>query len=621
MNIIRQLCCILSIFFLFNTGIQAQPIANEHCGSTPLMNKWLQNPLNREIQEQVERQILEFKKKQTTTQRPQLVVTLPVVVHIIHNNGPENISDAQVIQGIQHLNQAFANLSPYDPTDGVDCQIQFCLARRDPNGNATNGITRNVSTLTNMNMDTQDLSVKNLNRWNPLCYINIWLVNEICSNGGCGVAGYAYLPGAHGSSVDGIVQEARWFGSNSGNSVVQIHEMGHYLGLYHTFQGGCTNNNCLTDGDRVCDTPPDQSTAAVGCNGVMNSCTTDVQSGFTTDQNDLTRNYMDYGSIQCFSMFTQGQADRMNWHIQNVRSSLLNCMSCLDPCPAPVTANFSSPGATVNAGTNYTFTNTSANATTYEWYVNGVLTSTAVNFNFTFSAIGSYTIKLIAKSGSPLCAPAEKTITINAVCPVTVGFTKSAAIVPCGTNINFTNTSSGATTYEWYVNGALQSTGVNFTYTTNTAGRYGIKLVAKNAAFNCSKEFTDTVEYTCAVVAGFTPASGSVNINSVLNFTNTSTGATGYQWLVNGLPLATTTNFSYSFNTAGNYSVMLVANNGVCSTSAVHYFVAIDTCVRQTFQKTYGGAGDEFIQDLRSTPDGGYIATGRTNSFGAGNYD
>ncbi|MBL7727653.1 MAG: hypothetical protein JNM68_08210, partial [Dinghuibacter sp.] len=46
-----------------------------------------------------------------------------------------------------------------------------------------------------------------------------------------------------------------------------------------------------------------------------------------------------------------------------------------------------------------------------------------------------------------------------------------------------------------------------------------------------------------------------------------------------------------------------------------------DTCVRQTFQKTYGGAGDEFIQDLRSTPDGGYIATGRTNSFGAGNYD
>jgi PKD repeat protein len=621
MHPFRLLFISILLLSVFTPDTHAQTIANNHCGSTATMDKWLQNPLNKQIHDQVERQILEYKNANPTNNQPNIVVTLPVVVHIIHNNGPENISDAQVLQGIQHLNQAFANIAPYDPTDGVDCQIQFCLARRDPSGNATNGITRNVSTFTNMNMDTDDLTVKNLNRWNPLCYINIWLVNEICSSGGCGVAGYAYFPSAHGSAVDGIMQEARWFGSNSGNSVVQIHEMGHYLGLYHTFQGGCTNNNCLTDGDRVCDTPPDGTTAAVGCSGVINSCTTDAQSGFATDQNDLTRDYMDYGSIQCFSLFTQGQADRMNWHITNVRSSLLNCMSCSDPCPAPVTANFTSPGATVNAGTNFTFTNSSANATSYEWYVNGALTSTAVNFNFTFAAIGSYTIKLIAKSSSPLCIQSEKTVTINAVCPVTASFTKSATIVPCGTNINFTNTSTGATAYEWYVNGSLQATTINFTYTSTTAGRYGIKLIAKNATYNCSKEFIDTVEYTCPVIASFTPNGGSVNINTAVNFTNSSTGATSYQWLVNGLPSATTTNFSYSFNAAGNYSVMLIASNGICSSSQTVYYVAVDTCLRQTFQKTYGAAGDEFIQDLRSTPDGGFIAAGRTNSFGAGNYD
>jgi gliding motility-associated-like protein len=619
--ILSRLLTISLVFFCFLGSVAGQTPTVDNCASTQVMNKWLHSPLNKQIHEQVEQKILEYKRTHPNNNQPNIVVTLPVVVHIIHNNGSENISDAQVIQGIQHLNQAFANTAPYDPSDGVDCQIQFCLAKRDPNGNATTGITRNISTLTNMNMDTDDIAVKNLNRWNPLCYINIWLVNEICNSGGCGVAGYAYFPSAHGSAVDGIMQEARWFGSTSGNSVVQIHEMGHYLGLYHTFQGGCTNNNCLTDGDRVCDTPPDQSTAGVGCNGVINSCSTDALSGFTTDQNDLTRDYMDYGSITCFSMFTQGQADRMNWHIQNVRSSLLNCMSCLDPCPAPVTANFTSPGATVNAGSSFIFTNTSTNATTYEWYVNGVLTSTATNFNFTFTTIGTYTIKLIAKSSSPLCSNSEKTVVINAVCPVTASFTKSAAIVPCGTNINFTNTSSNANTYEWYVNGALQSTAVNFTYTNTTAGRYGIKLIAKNSALNCTKEFIDTVEYTCAVVAAFTPNGGSVNINTPVNFTNASTGATGYQWLVNGLPSSTATNFSYSFTTTGNYSITLIASNGICSTSKTVYYVSADTCLRQTFQKTYNAAGDEFIQDLRSTPDGGFIAAGRTNSFGAGSYD
>jgi len=69
--------------------------------------------------------------------------------------------------------------------------------------------------------------------------------------------------------------------------------MGHFLGLYHTFEGGCTNNDCAIDGDGICDTPPDNSTAWISCGNTQNSCTTDANSGFATDQNDLLADYMD----------------------------------------------------------------------------------------------------------------------------------------------------------------------------------------------------------------------------------------------------------------------------------------------------------------------------------------
>lgn len=205
----------------------------------------------------------------------QSTLVIPVVVHIIHNNGPENISNAVVIQGIQDMNDAFANTGAYADPNGVNTGIQFCLAQQDENGNFSSGINRVVSTLTNETAETDDIALKNLIRWDPTKYLNIWLVNEITSQAmGSGVAGYAYFPSSHGNPEDGIVVEARWFGSDPQNSKIHIHEAGHYLGLYHTFEGGCTNNNCQTDNDMVCDTPPDNSTAAASCSFAPNSCST-----------------------------------------------------------------------------------------------------------------------------------------------------------------------------------------------------------------------------------------------------------------------------------------------------------------------------------------------------------
>src|SRR6185436_8357210 len=281
--------------------------ANESCGQKEVTERlFRENSAIKQLQEQVEKQLFKHKKKlirrEIQPAQPTAIVTLPVVVHIIHNNGPENISDAQVVTAIQHLNEAFANTGYYDPSDGVNTQIQFCMAKRDPNNNSTNGIDRVQSTLTVMdgtNNSAEDIALKNLSRWNPLCYINIWVVREIVGP----VAGYAYLPSAHGMNMDGIVAEAAYFGSSYPNDILIIHEMGHYLGLYHTFQGGCTNNDCSKDGDQVCDTPPDQSTSGIGCNTTTNSCSTDALSGFSSDVNDLHTDYLDYGNWNCMKVF------------------------------------------------------------------------------------------------------------------------------------------------------------------------------------------------------------------------------------------------------------------------------------------------------------------------------
>jgi hypothetical protein len=416
---------LLLIFMLTGQQLRAQPSPSLSCAQAAYTARSFRNdPSLRTRSELNEKRLLAWKKALAlrpgqltplgTTGAP---VVLPVVVHIIHNNGAENISDLQVQTAIQHLNEAYANTGYYDPADGAKTDIQFCMAQRDPDNNPTNGITRDVSPYTFMSgpdPTTDDAHVKTIRDWDPLSYINIWVVGSMPD----GVAGYATLPYSAGTSADGIVVLAGYFGVNYPGDVVITHEMGHYLGLYHTFEGGCTNNDCSVDGDRVCDTPPDQSTAIIGCGQFMNSCSTDILSGFSTDQNDLTRDYMDYGNLGCMTVFTQGQSDRMNWYIQNVRSSLLKSKACLPPCPSPVSAAFNLPPNPLNAGDTWTFINNSSGTSNFEWRVNGSLISNARDLVYTFPAIGAYSIDLLAKTGdASLCSDAEKGSNFFISCP------------------------------------------------------------------------------------------------------------------------------------------------------------------------------------------------------------
>ena len=291
------------------------------------------------------------------------VLTVPVVVHVMHlptdatpDDNTSNITDDRIKKGIEHLNDAFRNRGhfaggPYYTDAGVmseDLEIEFRLAGTDPSGNPTNGIVRHPTDLSNLYRDdacptnplvTQDECLKYLSFWDSKEYLNMWLVNEICTStisGNCDVKGYAYLAAAHGQAYDGTVTEAAYFGSSPENSVVHIHEVGHYLNMFDTYfdppgpATACQNNNCLLDGDRVCDTPPDSNPGPVDCTSgeTANSCSTDTDdtsanNPFTRDVQDIYENFMDGGEPSCKNSFTAGQKTRIRVALAGIRKSLL----------------------------------------------------------------------------------------------------------------------------------------------------------------------------------------------------------------------------------------------------------------------------------------------------------
>ncbi len=252
---------------------------------------------------------------------------IPVVVHVIHLGEPigtaSNISDIQIQQAVAGLNDRFRNVNGL----GVDVELEFCLASKDPNGNSTNGINRvNGSNVPNYSANgitptgntcsgAVETAIKNLSRWPVSDYYNIWVVSEICNGGFVGYASYPV-----GGLYDGLVIVSTSMTSTSGTLP---HEVGHGFFLYHTFNGDGGNiscpvdTNCLINGDRVCDTPPHKQ----GDCGTTNPC---PSAGVW---NNSRYNYMAYCPL--VNRFTQGQKDRIRATvIVAPRASLLTSVGC-----------------------------------------------------------------------------------------------------------------------------------------------------------------------------------------------------------------------------------------------------------------------------------------------------
>lgn len=316
------------------------------------------------------------------------VYTIPVVFHIMHDNGPENIADSIVQQGINELNLRFQNSFPYFDSTGHQVNIQFCLASVDPQGNPTSGITRHQTALTNFLLTTDnDIDLKNIARWSPDLYYNVYVVANITGF----IDGYSTFPYNAGSPADGVVIEYIYVK----NSFLLTHETGHYCGLYHTFQNGCYNMNCLLNGDNVCDTPPDNTSQTFNCQG--NSCTTDMDdtSGFNpfiADMNELP-NYMDYTT--CPLSFSQGQSERMELSVSQLRPDLSISNGCGgNPGVAPPLAGFNYTVSPCNNGDVSFSDSSSVNSITTEWDFNndGLFEFIGHSFTYTFPASGTYLV-------------------------------------------------------------------------------------------------------------------------------------------------------------------------------------------------------------------------------------
>lgn len=326
---------------IFAQSVNSIPVSHPNrCGTTEHLT-WLkqQDPEAQARMDKIEAEMQAWMKYPSPNALASSVIYIPVVVHVIYSNATENIPDSAIQQQIDQLNKDYSKTN----TDtskipavwknvAADCGIQFCLASKDPSGDPTNGI-RHIST--SVTQWTTNDAVKHTaqggdDAWLSSSYLNVW----VCNLAG-GLLGYTQPPGTGSQITDGVVilystLPGGPFCCNTDNynmGRTATHEIGHWLNIRHTFDGGCagtTSSTCSSQGDMVCDTPP-AFNPNYGCPGIKNTCSENnpFPPPFNNDQNDMTMNYMDYTDDNCMYMFTNGQSQRMQACLSVIRPTIL----------------------------------------------------------------------------------------------------------------------------------------------------------------------------------------------------------------------------------------------------------------------------------------------------------
>ncbi len=269
---------------------------------------------------------------------------------------------------------------------------------------------------------------------------------------------------------------------------------------------------------------------------------------------------------------------------------------------APV-IGFSFAPISPKVGETIRFTNTTANATSYQWSsVPAGFTSTAENPQHQFATAGTYAVTLLATGPGGSESLSQNVIVVD-LAPV-AGFNFSPANPITGNEVSFTNTSQNATSYQWSsVPAGFSSTQANPKYTFATAGSYEVTLVATGAGG--VNQISKTVAVTAAVAApnadfSFSPAAPTAG--QEVTFTNASVNATSYQW--SSVPAgfsSTQANPKYTFATAGSYEITLVAT-GAGGVNQISKTVVVSAAVAAPSASfTYSPQNPEAGQDVTFT--------------------
>lgn len=388
-------------YFVHSQGVH--PVSREplkYCGQTEATQELYKNhPEIKAMAEMIEQQQTQ---KTNAESASQVVYTIPVVVHVLHNYGAENISDAQIQDAVSILTRDFRKQNA-DTASVVtafknliaDCEVEFKLAQLDPNGNCTNGIDRIVTQLT---YNANDAS--KLNQWPRNKYLNIWT----CASIGSGAAGYSYYPSATVTNpgIDGVMILHDYFGSigtgSAGTSRANTHEVGHWSNLQHCW--GSTNQPGVACGDDlVSDTPITMGWTS--CNLSSNDvCNPGIE--------ENVQNYMEYA--YCDRMFTLGQKTRLRNALMSSTAGRNNLWSSgnltatgLSGAPQLCTADFSVSKRVACVGVPVTFTDLSWNATPTSWQWdfdnNTTIDATTQNPSYAYNTPGTYSVTLTVSDG------------------------------------------------------------------------------------------------------------------------------------------------------------------------------------------------------------------------------
>lgn len=583
-----------------STILTAQEQAKNWCYTDQNTERLHQeNPSLIQQTQEVEDYISMFKETNDPLAKKATII-IPVVVHnITHSNGQGYVSKATIDAQINRLNIDFnrlnsdtTNTRPLFKPHAAAVDIEFRLARLDPNGQCTEGIVRAESPLSFNGGD----AVKAVSYWDSKKYFNIWVVDAIEQNpDGSYVAGYAQFPGSGINDTYGVVCVNQNF---SGYSRTLTHELGHCFNLYHTFNYG----SCGGGGDNCSDTPP-VIESSFDCDPNRNTCSNDG-SYYGGDVVDQYENYMSYAS--CQNMFTLQQKTRVLatlnstststglkqlWDAGNLAFTGTNDPYEANPICTPVDADFTYNKQYICEGDQVSFADLgtyNAIPTLWDWTFAGGApnTSSLASPSITYNNEGVYDVSYSPGTTAGWATPMIKnnlitvsSIAANYTIPFSEGFENSTTVA----NEWRIETANGS---GWVTTTQASYTGNNSYKVNNISNSTGDITEAISPSYDLSSINNPQLYYSWAFAQKLSAGNDLFIISYSLDCGGTWT------------PLAFKAGAAMATATSTNSSFIPSAQADWGSTNVSLSSIANETNVRFRFHFKNGGGNNFYLDDI-----------------------